>query len=66
MFKVSDRVERVGPLVPSYMQYGTVIRVVPNKNDVNWLNEYEVNFGNQLIAIFHESQLRLVKAISEN
>jgi hypothetical protein len=60
-FKVGDHVERVGGLVPPYMRDGTILRVIPNKDGLDWFTEYEVNFDNQTIAIFYETQLRLVK-----
>jgi hypothetical protein len=59
-FKVGDRVERIGSLVPEWMQNGVILRVIPNDQGLDLFNEYEVNFGNQVIAIFYESQLRLV------
>ena len=60
-FKVGDRVERIGSLVPQYMKSGTVIRVIPNESAQDWFTEYEVNFGNQIIATFYETQLRMAK-----
>jgi hypothetical protein len=33
--------------------------VIPNDQGLDLFNEYEVNFGNQVIAIFYETQLRL-------
>jgi len=30
LFKVGDRVKRVGPLVPEYMKTGRVVRVIPH------------------------------------
>ena len=58
-FKVGERVERIGSLVPEYMRSGVVTRVIPNPQGQDLFNEYEVDFGNQLIAIFYETQLRL-------
>jgi hypothetical protein len=58
-FKVGDRVERVGWLVPEYMRKGIVTGVIPNKQGQDSFNEYEVNFDNQLIMILYETQLRL-------
>jgi len=58
-FNVGDRVERIGSLVPEYMRSGVVTRVIPNPQGQDLFNEYEVNFDNQLIAIFYETQLRL-------
>jgi hypothetical protein len=34
-------------------------RVIPNDQGLDLFNEYEVNFGNQVIAIFYETQLQL-------
>ena len=59
-FKVGDRVERIGSLVPEWMRSGVILRVIPNDQRQDLFNEYEVNFGNQVIAIFYETQLRLV------
>jgi hypothetical protein len=59
-FKVGDRVERIGSLVPEWMHSGVIMRVIPNDQGQDLFNEYEVNFGNQVIAIFYETQLRLV------
>jgi hypothetical protein len=58
-FAVGDYVERIGSLVPEYMRSGVIIRVIPNDQGLDLFNEYEVNFGNQVIAIFYENQLRL-------
>jgi acetyl-CoA carboxylase carboxyltransferase component len=59
-FKVGDRVERIGWLVPEYMRRGIVTGVTLNRQGQDSFNEYEVNFGNQLIMILFETQLRLV------
>jgi hypothetical protein len=61
-FKVGDRVERIGSLVPEYMRSGIITRVIPNNQGMDLFNEYEVNFDNRLIAIFYETQLRLAAA----
>jgi len=58
-FAVGDYVERIGSLVPEYMRNGVVILLIPNDQGLDLFNEYEVNFGNQVIAIFYETQLRL-------
>jgi hypothetical protein len=60
-FKIGDRVERIGSLVPEWMHSGVIMRVIPNDHGQDLFNEYEVNFGNQVIALFYETQLRLVK-----
>jgi hypothetical protein len=59
-FKVGDRVERIGSLVPEYMRHGVITRVIPNKDVVDLFTEYEVNFDYQIIATFYETQLRLI------
>jgi len=65
-FKVGDRVERVGPLVPEYARSGVVTRVIPNTEGMDWLTEYEVDFGTRLVTrlalTLYETQLRPVKA----
>jgi len=63
-FKIGDHVERIGVLVPEYMRHGVVTRVIPNTetNGLDWLTEYEVNFDNQQIATFYETQVRLVES----
>jgi len=50
---------RIGTLVPEYMREGTIVRVIPNDQGLDLFNEYEVNFGNQVIALLYESQLQL-------
>jgi len=61
-FKAGDYAERIGVLVPPYMQHRVITRVIPtmNAHAPDWLTEYEVNFGNQVIATFYETQLRLI------
>ena len=63
-FNVGDIVERIGPLIPDYMRDGLVTKVIPNKDGIDWLTEYEVRFSTVLVANFFETQLRLVKAKS--
>jgi hypothetical protein len=60
-FKVGDKVEPIGPLVPEYMHHGIITAVIPNKYGVEWATEYEVRFSTILIANFYESQLRAVR-----
>jgi hypothetical protein len=59
MFKVGDRVERIGSLVPPYMKNGIVTDVKPHPEGIEWATEYEVDFE-FMIGKFYESQLRLV------
>jgi len=60
-FKIGDRVETIGSLVSKYMRNGTIIRVTPNEDGHDLFTEYDVNFSDQLIGHFYETQLRLVK-----
>ena len=61
-FKVGDRVERIGTLVSPYMKSGVITRVIPTINGPDWVTEYEVDFGNQVIATLYETQLRQVES----
>jgi hypothetical protein len=66
MFQIGDCIERIGPLVPQYMRRGVVTCVMVNKDGIEWLTEYQVDFGHQLIATFYEPQLRLVNSACED
>jgi hypothetical protein len=44
-FKVGDRVERIGVLVPIWMKVGIVTKVIPNKHGIDWATQYQVDFG---------------------
>jgi hypothetical protein len=57
-FKIGDHVDA---LVPPYMRSGAIVQVIPNKSGMDWLTEYQVDFGNKQIATFYETQLRLVR-----
>jgi hypothetical protein len=57
-FKVGDTVERIGPLIPDYMRNGVITKVLPNRDGIEWLTEYEVRFSDVLVANFYETQLR--------
>jgi hypothetical protein len=60
LFKVGDRVERVGSIVPEYMKFGRILRVSPRPPELpDYLTEYEVDFK-FIVATFYETQLRLV------
>ena len=61
-FKVGDRVERLGALVPPYMRTGTISRVIPHPELPEGLEEYEVQFASGA-AIFYEMQLKLVPPV---
>lgn len=57
-FSVGDRVEREGLLVPCYMRWGTITRVIPNGGALDWFTEYEVDFGDCIVETYYETQLR--------
>jgi hypothetical protein len=63
-FKAGDRVERMGPLVPDWMKYGVITKVIPDRHGIEWATQYEVNFGPQLNGTFYQNELRLVKTAS--
>jgi len=65
LFKVGDRVERVGPLVSEYMKFGRIVRVISHPDLPDDLTEYEVDFESpgeltHWVATFYQTQLRLV------
>ena len=65
LFKIGDHVERVGPLVPEYMKFGQIVRVVLRPDLPEYLTEYEVDFESRRelahhIVTLYQTQLRLV------
>jgi len=61
LFKVGDRVERIGPLVPIWMKVGIVTKVIPNEHDMAWATQYQVDFG-EMKETFYQTELRLVSS----
>ena len=61
LFKVGDRVERIGVLAATWMKEGIITNVIPNKYGIESATEYEVNFG-QLRAILYQIELRLIQS----
>ena len=57
-FKVGDWVEVIGDVAPE-MKQGTILRVLPNSEGPERLNEYEVRFGLKT-ALNYETQLRAI------
>jgi hypothetical protein len=49
-------------LFPPYMHIGVITRVIPATNGPDWVTEYDVDFGNQVIATLYETQLGLAKS----
>jgi hypothetical protein len=64
LFQVGDHVERVGPLVPQYMRFGHIVRVIPHQDLPEYLTEYEVDFESLCephhVGTYYQTQLRLV------
>ena len=61
LFKIGDRVERIGVLVPIWMKIGLVIKVIPDKHGIEWATRYEVDFG-EMKETFYQTELCLIKA----
>ena len=62
-FKVGDWVEVIGDVAPD-MKQGTILRVLPNSDGPDRLNEYEVRFGFKT-ALHYETQLRAIAVDEE-
>ena len=60
-FKVGDRVERMGVLVPIWMKVGIVTEVIPNKHGIDWATQYQVDFG-EMKETLYQTELCLVKS----
>ena len=41
LFKVGDRVERIGFLIPTWMKVDIITKVIPNKDGIEWACQYE-------------------------
>jgi hypothetical protein len=61
LFKVGDRVERIGVLAPTSIKEGIITKVIPNKYGIESATEYEVDFG-LLKAILYQVELRLIES----
>jgi hypothetical protein len=61
LFKVGDRVERIGVLGPKWIREGIITKVIPSKSGIESDTEYEVDFG-YLKAILYQVELRLIEA----
>jgi hypothetical protein len=64
-FKLGDWVEVTGGVVAPDMKQGTILRVLPDSEGPERLNEYEVRFGLKT-AIHYETQLRAIIAFDED
>ena len=59
LFKIGDYVQHIDSLVPEYMKFGRVVRIIPNPNAPEHLTEYEVDFSSSLRVTLYQIQLRL-------
>ena len=59
-FKLGDRVERIGVLVPIWMKVGIVTKVIPNKHGIDWATQYQVDFG-EMKETLYQTELCLAK-----
>ena len=59
-FQVGDRVKRIDAFAPIYMENGTIVQVILDKDGLEQLTQYEVNFADRAIARFYETQLRRI------
>jgi hypothetical protein len=59
-FKIGDRVELIGALVPNSIKTGTVTKVIPNKHGIDWATQYEVDFG-EIRQTLYQTELNLVQ-----
>jgi len=58
-------VERVGVLVPVYMKFGHIVRVIPHPDLLEHMTQYEVDFESRSksthdVATFYQIELRLL------
>jgi len=63
-FKVGDRVERIGVLVPIWIKVGIVTKVIPNKHGIDWATQYQVDFG-EMKETLNQTELYLVKSAGQ-
>jgi hypothetical protein len=63
-FKVGDRVERIGVLVPIWIKVGIVTKVIPNKHGIDWATQYQVDFG-EMKETLYQTELCLVMSAGQ-
>jgi hypothetical protein len=51
MHQVRTAVGRIGPLIPQYLRSDRVTAIIPNPHRVDWLTQYEVDFGHNLVQV---------------
>ena len=61
-FKVGDQVERVSSVLLNPLLVGTVKSIGPERNGYEIFTEYEIECPDGHIAVFYETQLRLLRA----
>jgi hypothetical protein len=60
MFRVGDRVLRADVRNPRYLQEGIVIRVIPNREGIDTLVKYVVDFGIDCAVLFENDLLHVL------
>jgi hypothetical protein len=60
MFQIGDRVLRADVSNPQYLHEGIVTRVIPNREGIDSLGEYVIDFGIDYIVLFGNELLQLI------
>jgi hypothetical protein len=58
MFQVGDRVLRADVCHPQYLREGIVIRVIRNREGIDALVEYVIDYGIDSVVLFENDVLR--------
>ena len=58
MFQVGDRVLRADVRRPQYLREGIVIRVIRNREGIDALVEYVIDYGIDSVVLFENDVLR--------
>ena len=59
-FQIGDRVLRTDVRDPQHLQEGIVTRVIPNREGIDSLVEYVIDFGIDYAVLFQNELLQLV------
>ena len=59
-FRIGDRVLRADVRNPQHLQEGIVTRVTPNREGIDSLVEYVIDFGSDFAVLFENELLQLV------
>jgi hypothetical protein len=60
MFRVGDRVLRADVRNPQYLQEGIVTRMIPNREGIDTLVEYVIDFGIDCAVLFENDLLHVL------